>query len=162
MKTKAKAKSKTKDAGRPTKYSPQILKKADEYISSCVDEYFDYHKTQGARSDTYERKIRVNLPTVEGLALHLDVHRDTLHQWSKDYPLFSDKLEKLKALQAQRLMSGGLSGDYNPTIAKLLLASTHGMTDRTDLTSDGEKLPVPLLANAVLNHDSNQQGAGAK
>ena len=157
--TKAQAESKI---GRPTKYGPHILTGFRKYMTSCEDEYFDYHKTQGEKSDSYERKVKVNLPTVQGLALFLKVDTDTLGEWTKVYPAFSGALRELKALQSQRLLAGGLSGDYNPVIAKLILSANHGMTDRVDHTSGDEKLPVPLLANAIQPNNSNSQGTGAK
>lgn len=160
---KGKASKTTKaKTGRPTKYSPAIVTKTRAYLDSCVDEYFDYHKTQGAKSDTYERKVRVKLPTIEGLALYLKVNKDTVLEWGKIHPAFSGALADLKAMQHERLIAGGLSGDYTPLIAKLVLSANHGMTDRTDHTSDGEKLPVPLLANAILNNDGNQEGSSPK
>lgn len=159
--TKKKSITKTPKRGRPTKYSPDILKRTNEYIESCQDEVFEFQKGHGA-TDTYERRVRVNIPTLEGLAIALRVHRDTLHQWAKDYTTFSDTLEFLKQVQAHRLMLGGLSNDYNHTIAKLMLSSNHGMKERSDVTTDDEKLPVPLLANAILNNDSNPKGSSPK
>lgn len=153
MKTKAKAKKSAPKKGRPTKYSADILKKTAKYLAGCQDEYFDYHKTQGAKSDTYERKVKVKLPTVEGLALYLNVHRDTIQEWGRQHPPFSVALAELKAMQHERLIAGGLSGDYNPMITKLVLSANHGMKERTDTTTDDKPLPQPIIN--VHSDDSN-------
>lgn len=81
------------------------------------------------------------LPTIEGLAVHLKVARDTLYDWASKYPEFSDILEQLKAAQATQLIQNGLVGNYNSTITKLMLTK-HGYTDRTDVTTDGKALAL--------------------
>lgn len=136
--------------GRPSKYSPAIIKKTYEYINGAKDKFYNYQKGFG-NTDTYERRVMANLPTLEGLALHLNVHRDTVHAWSKKYPAFSDALETLMAVQHERLLNRGLSGDYNPVIAKLVLSANHGMKDRVDATTDDKPLPAPVTVNNYKN-----------
>lgn len=138
------------NTGRPTKYSPAIIKKTYEYINSAKDQFYNYQKGFG-NTDTYERRVMANLPTLEGLALHLNVHRDTVHAWSKKYPAFSDALDVLMAVQRERLLNRGLSGDYNPVIAKLVLSANHNMRERVDTTSDDKPLPVPVTVNNYKN-----------
>lgn len=86
--------------------------------------------------EMYDNRLKVKLPTIEGLAVYLGVHRDTIYEWSKLYPEFSDILEELRATQADRLMNNGLSGDYNSTIAKVLLTK-HGYNDKQELQHSG-------------------------
>lgn len=133
--------------GRPTKYSADILKQAWEYLASCTDQEFEYHKTQGTTSNTFERKIRVNIPTMQGLSLHLKVNLDTLLEWSALHHEFSGAIGELKAEQARRLMNNGLNGDYNPQMAKFLLQANHGMKERVDQTTDDKPLPPSTTIN---------------
>ena len=112
-------------AGRPTDYSPEIITKAKDYLEGCVDEAYQLTKTDGEKSTSYENKIRVKLPTIEGLALYLKIHKDTVYEWEKMHEEFSDVIALLRSKQAEALINNGLSGDYNPTIAKVLL-SKHG------------------------------------
>jgi len=133
--------------GRPTKYSADILKKTFEYLANCEDEVFTFHRTEGMTSNTFERRVKVNLPSIEGLSIYLNVHRDTIQEWRSKHPEFSVALEKLNALQCQRLIQGGLSGDYNPTIAKLVLSANHGMKERVDQTTDDKPLPANVTVN---------------
>lgn len=147
----AKAKTTKKKAapvGRPSKYTTDMPKRVVEYVDSCVDEVYDYHKTQGMTSNTFERRLRVNIPTLEGLATYLGVNRDTLQEWRKEHKEFSVSFDYLLREQAQKLMVGGLSGDYNPTIAKLILSANHGMKERVDATTDDKPLP----ANTTINN----------
>jgi hypothetical protein len=125
---------------RPIEYNEEHLIKAREYITLRVDEIEEYHKTRGEKSDGYERLVRVKLPTIEGLAVHLGISRSTLYLWKENYPTFSDIIEELQAIQADRLLNNGLSGDYNPVIAKVLLTK-HGYREGIEQTGkDGKDL----------------------
>lgn len=130
-------------AGRPIEYNESYVERAKQYIEECIDEIEEYHKTRGEKSDTFDRIVRVRLPTIEGLAVYLKISRDTLYRWEKEYERFSYIIDELRAIQADRLLNNGLSGDYNPTIAKVLLTK-HGYTDKTetDITSGGEKIMI--------------------
>src|ERR1044071_2612426 len=122
--------------GRPPEYNDEIPIKAREYLESCEDEEYQVTKYEGEKSTGFETKVRVKLPTIEGLALYLKIHKDTIYEWEKakneddslKYPEFSDVISELRAKQARELVNKGLSGDYNPTIAKVLLAK-HGYKD---------------------------------
>ena len=77
------------------------------------------------------------IPTHEELAEVLEVHRDTLYDWAKDEEkVFSDILARCNAIQARMVINKSLSGDYNATIAKLLLGK-HGYHDKQDSTLSG-------------------------
>jgi hypothetical protein len=110
------------NCGRPTKYNEDILIKTKEYIDSCEDEV-----TSIKNGDGYKSKIKVKLPTIEGLCLAIDIRKETLFQWEKedDKKEFSDLIDNLRQKQADRLINNSISGDYNPTIAKVLLTK-HG------------------------------------
>lgn len=107
-------------AGRPTKYKESFILKADEYLSENKD---------GIEADS---GIKVQLPTIEGFAGFLKVNKDTLYEWKSKYPGFSDALGKISREQRERLINEGLSGRYNSTIAKLMLANNHGMNDKNN------------------------------
>ena len=98
----------------------------------------------------------MKLPTIEGWSLYLDVHKDTIFEWNKKYPAFSDSLNKLKAEQAQRVLENGLAGTYNPVIAKLILSNNHGYRDKQDVTTNGKELPTPILGNVHLNNSNKE------
>jgi hypothetical protein len=83
------------------------------------------------------------LPTLEGLAVHLGVSRQTLYDWGtpggeRYQPDFSDILEQLMAAQ---LVQNGLVNNYNPIITKLML-TTHSYRDKqeVDHTTNGKPI----------------------
>jgi hypothetical protein len=115
-------------AGRPSTYKEEYCDMVDEYIAQCED------------TIVVDGKLKVNLPTQEGFIDFIGVPQSTFYDWKNQFPKFSESLGKLLREQKRRLLNSGLSGDYNSTIAKLILASNHGMSDKTDVTSGGEKI----------------------
>lgn len=98
--------------GRPTKLTPAILKKAQEYVDG------------GFTSDGV-------VPSVAGLAVHLGFRRNRLYEWATKNQDFQDTLDAIQDKQQALLLNSGLSGDFNSTITKLMLAN-HGFHDKVD------------------------------
>ena len=99
--------------GAPTKYNPDILyPQIEKYIKSC------------GRENT-------SLPTIEGLALHLNLNKETLYNWSEKYPQFSNAIKKILMEQKTQLMNDGMYGgkEVNAAMAIFLLKVNHGMHD---------------------------------
>ena len=115
--------------GRPTEYSEEILRRSEEYLESASDGYKivekPYISKDGEVSQVLTVERVVKIPSIEGLAFHLGIHRDTVYAWESTYKEFSDIIEALRAKQANELINKGLSGDYNSTITKVLLGK-HG------------------------------------
>lgn len=109
--------------GRPTKYSDDIQAKADAYVDGGFIESGDV------------------VPSRAGLALELRVSRETLTNWERVHPEFLGTLERLSWLQERISLNGGLKGELNSTIVKLLLAN-HGYSDRQEIdhTTNGEAM----------------------
>lgn len=126
---------------RPTDYSEEILKKVKAYLELTQDEVLE------------SGKLKVNLPSIEGLASFINVNRDTIYEWCKVHKEFSDNIENLRELQTQSLINNGLAGTYNPTIAKVLL-SKQGYSEKTetDLTTNGKDIGfIPIEKQEQIN-----------
>lgn len=94
--------------GRPTKLTAEALEKTANYITQA------------------------EFPTFEELSLELDVSRSTVYKWMEDNEEFSDIASKLMSKQGLDLMKKGLKGEYNASIAKLLLTK-HGYSDKQEV-----------------------------
>jgi len=127
--------------GRPSEYKEEYINEVDDYLKETTDEWIVKGK-QG--NTTVKQGLTVDLPTIEGFALRLDVNKVSLYRWEKEHEEFSNALDKIRTEQQKRLLNMGLSGDYNPTIAKLILSSNHGMSEKTetDITSNGKELGI--------------------
>jgi len=101
-------------AGRPTKYTKELLDNARDYLK------------------TYEDKGDM-IPSVEGLVLTIDIDRATAYRWAneEDKEEFRDILEKINATQKNVLINKGLNNQFNSNIAKLVLGK-HGLHDKID------------------------------
>ena len=133
--------------GRPTEYKVEYVQKVDEYLAIQHDEERQILKQVNSEKgyEMYENKLKVNLPTIEGLATFLGVTKPTLYDWAELYLEFSYAFDKVKREQHDRLVNSGLSGDYNSTIAKLMLSSNHGYKEREDKTSDDKPLTFQIV-----------------
>lgn len=92
---------------------------------------------------------QMKLPTMEGLALAIGVHRDVLYDWEKAKPETKEYFDKVRAMQKEQLMNDGMYGgkEVNSTMAIFLLKVNHDMIEKTqtDITSMGEKLAAPTI-----------------
>ena len=132
--------------GRPIEYSPEHLQKAREYITKCVD-FIPENKELGF-------KATVKIPSKGGMALYLGVSRDTLYDWASKYEDFSDIMEEMGAKQEEALVNNGLSGNYNPTITKVILTK-HGYREGVDTTTNDKDIPTPIIN--VPRNNSNEE-----
>lgn len=117
--------------GRPTKYEGnKTLKEVGEYRMRCITDE--------------------TIPTIAGLAVFLEVGRQSIYDWKKEHDEFSYILDKMLAEQESQLIKHGLNGTYNATIAKLIMATHHGYSDKqaVDHTSKGEKMGPLMIVNA--------------
>ncbi len=115
---------------RPTIQTLELIAKAHEY------------------ADGGWIKCGDKVPSIAGLACEIGVHRETIRLWAKDEndPFFGIVC-KVLANQERTLINGGLGGDFNAPIAKVILTK-HGYSDRVeaDLTSsDGSMTPKPAI-----------------
>ena len=128
---------------RPTDYNEKILEKTKKYVKDTEDDEIQQTIGMSAKgTELFKNKIIVNIPTIEGLAYALQINKDTIYEWEKIHPEFSDVIDDLRAKQANALINKGLSGDYNPTIAKVLLTK-HGYRDSQEVTGKDGKDLIP-------------------
>jgi hypothetical protein len=128
--------------GRPSVLTSELIEKARKYI------YTD------GEPAAWKSVMGMVIPTIENFALYLCVHRDTVYSWERESKEFSDIVEAIRQDQASMLVSKGLSGEYNASIAKLLLSSKHGYVEKseTDLkSSDGSMSPKESADKTVVD-----------
>jgi len=90
------------------------LKKAKEYVNN------GYKENGGL------------IPSISGLSLYVSCSRSSLYNYANKSEEFNDLLETVKAIQENELINKGLSGEFNATIAKLMLAN-HGYSDKQQM-----------------------------
>jgi hypothetical protein len=114
-----------------------MQKRADEYVDGGYEECGDA------------------VPSVVGLSCELGVKRDTLRDWAEKNEKFSATLDKCDSVQHRVALSGGLRGEFNAAITKLLLHN-HGYSDKSaqELTGkDGKDLQAVVVLPAKNGDD---------
>lgn len=133
--------------GRPSDFDEKKIKKVlSEYLNEAVPQ-------------------NMKFPTVEGLALKLDVTKKTLYNWTKKSKWFLHSIKRLKMLQKEYLIETGVFGgkEVNPTIIAMMLRVNHKMVEVTksesknDLTSNGKELN-PILVKFLDADNKHTEG----
>jgi hypothetical protein len=108
-------------AGRPSKYTPEALQKAAEYVDGGYE------------------ALAHEIPSHVGMAIHLGVSSKTMYEWAKDdnKEEFRNILAKCMDNQQHVLINKGLSNKFNAQITKLVLGK-HGYHEKIDQENTGK------------------------
>ena len=106
--------------GRPTTYTPEVVEEAWAY-------------TRGEWESVHEHAV----PSVVGLCSAIKRSKTCIYDWAKvEGNEFSDILKEIHENQELVVFGRSLTGDYNSTMAKLMLTK-HGYSDKQDNTHTG-------------------------
>jgi len=152
-----------------SRFKKRYINDVDKYIKKNKDRNTKYLKQRNDSKgyETYETKLVVKLPTIVGFSIYLGFAEKTLYTWAGKSPEFRLALDRIKNEQKQRLMNSGLSGQYNSTIAKLILSSNHGMKERVDNTTDDEPInsfndeQIDRIADRIARRKRNDGGTSS-
>ncbi len=83
-----------------------------------------------AYSQCFERQMLIyfrdtlppDFPTYSAFALHIGVTTETLQAWKREHPAFDAVWRECREIQKSRLITGGLSKQYDAGFSKFLLA----------------------------------------
>lgn len=101
------------------------------------------------------RELGHMIPSVVGLAAHLDVTRRTIYDWAQDFDEIADVVERVNTHQELTLINGGLGGTLQPMLSKVLLGK-HGYSEKveTDHTSSDKTMtPQSITLDAKTVKD---------
>ena len=128
-------------AGRPSKFNDKTVPLAKEYL------------------ETYASQGHM-IPSIQGLALFLDVAESTIYKWADENAQFSGMLDKIRTNQHMVLLNNGLNGQFNAAITKLVLSkhgyhetvkADHTVNDYTNMTSEDRQRRLMELQQQIEN-----------
>jgi hypothetical protein len=125
--------------GRPTKYKKKYCKMMIDYFNK---QDFEVVLVKDGNKQEKEIEIPAKFPTFEGFAIEINVHRETLLNWCKEFPEFFDTYKRCQGYQKRILIENGLRGNYNCLFAKFVAINATDMREKTemDITSKGEQI----------------------
>ena len=134
-------------AGRPTKYDEKYCEQIIDYFKvppTIVDYKREYYRDGTLKSEF--PIIRGNtFPTFQGFADEIDVNIDTLNEWGKVHPEFSEAYTRAKQLQESIWLTNGMNNLYNAQFAQFFGKNCLGYKDKSEVETSGEnKLDVNI------------------
>lgn len=150
--------------GRPTKYRNELCASLIRFFDIEPVIYKDVTITSKDGA-TVEKTIpeAAPLPFFEDWCWSVGISKDTMCEWVKKYPEFSDAYTRAKALQKKILVVNGLEGRYD---AKFAIFTAKNITDMRDITGheltgkDGAPIATRALDMGNITDDVLKKLAG--
>lgn len=120
--------------GRPTKYDSKYCKQiiAMFDVEPTREVYETYTYKDGTTKEV-SRLEPAELPTMADFAKKINVNIDTLYEWAKKHPEFSEAMKKAKEIQENIWQKNSLLGLYNPTFAIFMGKNCYGWKDKQEI-----------------------------
>jgi hypothetical protein len=147
------------------KLSVELVQKAEGYVQWCEDNPLDTDEIikDGVIVDF---KKRLRLPSIQGLCVYLKVSHRTLGRWlaaasgeenNHNYNVelckgIDEVVALIETWQAATTIEQAMVKNYDSAFSRLLMAQ-HGWRDKTDVTTDGDKVQNTsvVLTNPAIN-----------
>ena len=134
---------------RPTKYKEEYCEDMLDFFNREPFSPLMIDSNEGERVPALTKNgspilVPCKLPTFEGFAIKLGVHRETLLNWAESNDEFFDALKRAKDMQKEILIQNGLVGAYEKTFAIFTAKNI------TDMRDKQEERPTDDLASAIL------------
>lgn len=106
--------------------------------STCTQEHIDKGMEYIAGGYVEQGET---IPTADGLAIYMNVTRATPYNWAKQESCqFRDEMayiiDRVQAIQGMKVVSGGLTGEFNPAFAGKV-AANHGYGEKHTFEHSG-------------------------
>lgn len=135
-----KKETKKKKAGAPTTYKKKYCEEIIKFFDIEPYELKERTRTnKDGSSFTYEEEVPNDIPFISAFARKIKVHKDTLYEWRKVHPEFSDSFKIAKDLQKEILVVNGLRGLYKGSFPIFTAKNILGWRDQVDHKLGGDK-----------------------
>jgi hypothetical protein len=143
------AKKKAKKNGRPTKYRKSFCKQIIKYFTVDPTRKIEVKYTN-RKGEKWSKTEEVANPLVflSNFAAKIGVCHDTVLEWCKVHPEFSEAYARAKELQKQHLIECGLLGLFNSHFAIFTGKNIADMVDKREVEvggPGGKPIPVNIV-----------------
>ena len=104
-----------------------------------------YHKDGSIKSEE-EYVIPPELPTLQMFAANIGVTYKCLNDWSKKYVEFGEVYARARDYQDHLVLSNGMTGRYNPSLAKLWIENHMELSEKVDVKQNLNATPQTIEA----------------
>ena len=126
-------------SGRPSGYDYEKMEKLVEtYLAENAED--TYKEVKDSNGKVIKTILKAKIPSIKRFSQFCGIPRTTLNDWAVAYKDFSELLDRIKKEQEARLVEKGLTGEYNPVMAKFILSARHEYREKTDTTSNGKTI----------------------
>lgn len=124
--------------GRPSKYKPEYCENIIEYFTRpLIKNVVTKTITKGDGSEEVVEEIKGVAPaTIFGFAASIDVSIDTINEWTRVHPEFSDAVSKAKAIQANHLITNASEGLVPNSFAIFMMKNITNWVDKVESKVD--------------------------
>jgi hypothetical protein len=130
-----------KDEGRPSLYDPKYCSMLVAFMKrGGAKVYRPMSLSHGlqAGSEIVDHPIGKLPALLEDFATKIGVTMETLFEWGRKHPEFSESYDEARHIQKAQMLRGGLSGAYNSPILNLAMKNMHGWKDKAEFEHSGE------------------------
>jgi len=138
---------KKKKEGRPTKYLPKYVEDIKKFFNVEPTREIEICKTDAKGNEFFITEERANrFPTFERWASDHDVCIDTVLEWCKVHPDFSESYKLSKQYQKDFLIQNGLTGKANAAFSIFTAKNCTDMRDEIDIgNANGVPFEIKLV-----------------
>lgn len=151
--TKKKDPKDIKKSGRPVKWDEDACTK----LALLLETYFEEERLkflEATKDNPYN-----TIPFISKFCRDAGLSQETLNVKAGEYPVLSDALKKAKEIQKEILISGGLSGRFNPTAFIFTAKNITDMRDQTPTLPDGSSMIAGFIV--VKDSDGKKDNSGS-
>ena len=121
---------KPKPVGRPSKYKEEYCQMLLNHFQIPITEKKKVQVATNKGMVEIEEEEACELPMIVDFAEEIGVCVDTLNEWTRVHPEFSDAYKKAKKLQEQIIAKNAFKNRCNNTFALFMLKCNHGWNDK--------------------------------
>ncbi|MFH0981888.1 MAG: hypothetical protein V2A79_10145 [Planctomycetota bacterium] len=133
--------------GRPTKYKAEFGQMLLDYIDQGPEPWEEYEETYVNRTGqvTKMSKLRAKpLRFIGRWAQNMGISHETLLQWAKEKPEFSEAYSRARQLQAEHILAAGMMKLTDPMMSKFAAVNMTDLSDKQDIRHEVSIAP-PLI-----------------